>query len=184
MPHPLRSSEAAHSPLAVSPLVGEMAAARGGLCRTHQNPGRRSASGLCRILMILLSRRSAGASATPRNSINSMASQTPRFSPCHSTNLDLNARSVLRKPSRNARLLAVDRDCLCWPGQRFGCGLPPLALRVTVSRQAPAILLAGHPDPVEEPVSLPVGQDTCEGLRLTPTPGTVPTSPQRPAVYP
>jgi hypothetical protein len=45
--------------------------------------------------MILRDRRSAGASATPRIGINNMASQTPRFSPFHVTNLDLNARSVL-----------------------------------------------------------------------------------------
>ncbi len=124
---------AARWPLAVSPLVGEMAAARGGLRRAHRNPGRRSASGLCRILMILLSRRSAGASATPRNSINSMASQTPRFSPCHLTNLDLNARSVLTSirsgseaTGSGPRLLMLARPALrvrsaaaCPPGHRL-----------------------------------------------------------------
>ena len=180
MGHPLRSSEAEHSPLAVSPLVGEMAAARGGLRRSHQNPGRRSASGLCRILMILILRRSAGASATPRNDINNMASQTPRFSPCHLTNLDLNARSVLTGIRPGSEATAVDRDCLCWPGQRFGCGLPPLALRVTVSRQAPASARSEdrilHPPPLRGRIS--------ESLRLTLEPGTGPTSPQRPAVYP
>ncbi len=117
-------------------------------------PRQANTSGLHLILMILLSRRSAGASATPRNSIDNMASQTPRFSPCHVTNLDLNARSVLTSirsgseaTGSGPRLLMLARPALrvqsasaCPPGHRLSSSAGKCPIR---KPNPPSTALAG-----------------------------------------